>query len=294
MLIHANDLRSKFRTAGTWLPSHPSPESAARIITCGFSQLQRIGGGAQINMWHPKHVGTDATKPIPLQWVAIRQVEILFEGSHIELFNMEMENFKRSLRSFCACRAGGQRLAIVVGGIYQGTKASQDRLAFFDATLRDRLHDIVNILWLDEFSETFTGRAAGNTGSDITKLLPYVGTALGARQLFQKKTSAPSSFTNTHDMALNFISAVDAMPRSCAKEYSVLVGLKIPTHRPDNDIDWVTPHEFQRLPFMQALHSVFNTFGMDTPTTHHPRGHGDHMNYQKRADPAHFLRIAPC
>jgi hypothetical protein len=23
---------------------------------------------------------------------------------------------------------------------------------------------------------------------------------------------------------------------------------------------------------------------MDTPTTHHPRGHGDHMNYQKRGN----------
>ncbi|MEQ1653828.1 MAG: hypothetical protein ABL897_15200, partial [Hyphomicrobium sp.] len=120
MFVSSNNLSAWFQVAGAWIPSHPSPESADRVITCGFSQLQRIGGGAQINMWLPKTRNTPSITPnVPLQWAAIRQVEILFEGSHLELFDMDMDEFKRSLRFFNACRAGGQRLAVVIGGIYK-------------------------------------------------------------------------------------------------------------------------------------------------------------------------------
>lgn len=295
MFVSSNNLSAWFQVAGAWIPSHPSPESADRVITCGFSQLQRIGGGAQINMWLPKTRNTPSITPnVPLQWTAIRQVEILFEGSHLELFDMDMDEFKRSLRFFNACRAGGQRLAVVIGGIYKGAKAPQDHLAQFDAALRDRLQNIVNILWLDEFSAASARRTPGDTSWDIASLLPFVGTALGATQMFQRKTAVTASLINSHEQAAKFIVNIERMPKSSAREHNIFVGLKIPNHQPDNDIDWGPAPEFQRLPFMQALQSVFNTFGMDTPTAHHPRAHGDHMNCRKRAYPNHFLGVASC
>ena len=283
MLLNGTNLHDLFKVVGSWLPSQPSPESADRVMTCGFSMLQHIGAGARVNMWLPK-AGTEISHP-PLEWVAIRQVEVLQEGCHIELFDMEMEHFKRSLVYFNSARARGRRLAIILGGHYSRKTSSipNDHLVNFDNRFHDRLQSMVNLLWMQHMQEvTSRTKCRINEEWDVTSLLPHVGTTLNAMQLFRPKALMNSQQGHHHALARGFMDEIQRMPRQSVREHSVTVGLMLPKHQDDNDIDWGPSPEFSRAPFMNALFSVFGAFGMGTPTTHHPRSYGDHMDYQKR------------
>lgn len=283
MLINSQSLRGLFQVSGAWLPAQPSPESADRVMTCGFSMLQHIGAGARVNMWYPRKKESRAPLLARLEWLAIRQVEVLQEGSHIELFDMEMENFKRSLKFFNVARARSQRLVVVIGGTYKNPRANQDHLARFDHRFRARLQSMINMLWLDDMNAV-SGRVSGKAEDDwdITRLLPHVGATLGAKAIFNPVSIQRSEQAEHFAQAASFFDEIKQMPRQAAREHSIFVGLKIPKHQDDNDIDWGPAPEFQRLPFIQALQAVFQSFDMATPTTHHPRGHGDHMNFRKR------------
>jgi len=268
------------------MPAHPSPESADRIITCGLSLNQNVGMGAQINMWFPRQAIEPAQLSAidSLQWLAIRQIEILREGNHYELFELDMDNFKRSLRWFNASRAHGQRFIVIIGGSYRSIRNNQDHLVRFDHRFRNRLRSLVNMIWLDEMNAV-TRRHSGmadKTGDwDIATLLPQIGALFGAHKIFQRDVLQTIQSPH-YDLAMRFLAATRRLPCAAAKEHSVFVGLKIPQHQADNDVDWAPSSEGSRLNFAYALQSVFNTFGMDTPTAHHPRAHGDHMNYKRR------------
>lgn len=261
MLINGQSLHGLFQVAGAWVPSRPSPESADRTMTCGFSMLQHIGAGARVNMWFPRAAINEQQFSAPrLEWIAIRQVEVLHEGCHIELFDMEMENFKRSLKFFNAARARSQRLVVVIGGNYKNPRANQDHLARFDHKFRGRLQCMINMLWLNEFNAVAsrtTGRVGAGDSWDITSLLPNVGTVFEAQRIFNPSGLQSSSQAKQLILASQFLEEVRDMPRNAAREHSVYVGLKIPKHQDDNDIDWGPSPEFQRLPFIQALQAVF-------------------------------------
>ena len=284
MLIAQQNLRGLYQLARHWMPTLPSPESADRVLTCGMSYLQHIGGGGRINMWYPRQRAA-MPQASRLEWLAIRQVEVLYEGCHIELFDMEMENFKRSLKFFNVARARSIRLAVIIGGHYNNPRQNQDHLHRFDHRFRRRLQSMINMLWLDEMNAV-TRRTSSQADSradwDITALLPQLGTLLNAQQIFRPAALQHSPHGWHLDEARKFLGSVDNMPRQSARDHSVYVGLKIPKLQDDNDIDWGPAPEFQRLPFIQALQSVFGTFGMEMPSTHHPRGHGDHMHARKR------------
>ncbi len=287
MLTNSQNMRGLFQVAGAWVPTLPSPESADRVMTCGFSYLQHIGAGARVNMWVPlaeQQSYSPSDIPAKLDWIAIRQVEVLHEGCHIELFDMEMEHFKRSLKFFNAARGRSQRLVVMIGGRYRNPRANQDHLARFDHRFRRRLQSMINMLWLDEMNAV-TGRASGRSLPEewnIGQLLPHIGATFGAMQLFQPKSLQTSPQGQHYALATQFLHVVQAMPRQAAREHSIFVGLKIPKFQDDNDIDWGPAPEFQRLPFIQALQAVFRPFGMAMASTHHPRGHGDHMHCRKR------------
>ena len=286
MLMTSQSLRGLFQVSGAWLPAQPSPESAARVMTCGFSMLQHIGAGARVNMWYPRRTMNGIAPLLArIEWLAIRQVEVLHEGCHIELFDMEMENFKRSLKFFNVARARSQRLVVIIGGTYKNPRANQDHLTRFDHRFRARLQSMINMLWLDEMNAVtsrVTGKAGADDDWDIMRMLPNVGATFGAKEIFNPVAIQKSQQAEHFAQAADFLDEIKHMPRNSAREHSIFVGLKIPKHQDDNDIDWGPAPEFQRLPFIQALQSIFNAFDMDTPTTHHPRGHGDHMNFRKR------------
>lgn len=112
-------------------------------------------------MWFPRHAPTIVPFHQPkLEWLAIRQVEVMHEGCHIELFDMEMENFKRSLKFFNAARGRSQRLVVVIAGNYRNNRSNQDHLARFDHRFRGRLQSMINMLWLDEMN-TVINRTSG-------------------------------------------------------------------------------------------------------------------------------------
>jgi len=254
-----------------------------RVITFGYSQIQKVAGGATINLWRPRDLPEQYRKADKLEWAAIRQVEILQEGSHIELWDLNAHELWESFKYFRVGRARGCRLAIVVAGVYK-KPVNEDHLSSFDKELRERLQNMAGMLWLDELGKLYTQELKEHlekSSWNVTKSLPHVGTALNAIQVFRRDNPKFSGQLSQSRDAINFFTQLEGLSMEEGPKHDVMVGLKLPQHQADNDIDWGPTAEFSRMPFNSALKSIFNTFGLDCGQIHHLRGYGDHMNSKK-------------
>ncbi len=197
-------------------PLFISPAPAGRRITAGFSYVQRIGKSAAVDVWFPDALHETVEKiaaagqvpgpsVFPAEWAAVRQFELLREAGNLSIYDLDPEHLLRTIRDLTAhMHGGGYRVTVATIGSYAENEA-QDELAILDRNLQDRISSLINMLYLEEQSESINVTAAEKlqTGKwDYRTALPHVGVTLGARDLFWPRPVAATAKTVKHELGL--------------------------------------------------------------------------------------------
>ncbi len=244
-------------------------QQPGRTLVCGLSYLQRITRSGEITLWYP-HADYRGTLPRRLDWVAVRQIEILQESSNNLMESFDMMNRMECMKRFAAMRGGGQRLVVVTAGLDHPPPARNEKRQF-DQTLTDRLRRMDRIMWLDEFSR-HASRLLAPPQNNLAAALPHLYTTLNAATIFNRRKAG------IHDQAIAMLDRITAIPTGNDRiDHSVMVGLKMPKSDLRQDRFFTLTGDFQYIGFMGALASTFRMFNATVPTAMHLRSYGDHM-----------------
>ncbi len=175
------------------------PYPANRVITAGFTYLQRIGRAANYDIWFPEALrkqldamvtggSSISHEQFGAEWAAVRQFELLQESGNDSICDLDPTNLKRTTLDHANwMRGGGYRVTVATLGRY-AQDAVPDELAILDRRLQDAITQMIQMLYLEEESEkaniiTATQIAEGRW--DYRHALPHIGVVLGAGDLFQ-------------------------------------------------------------------------------------------------------------
>jgi hypothetical protein len=288
---------------------------AGRVISMSFASLQRIGKGATIDVWFPKEQraaisASNIQRIAPLQWAAVRQVELLQEAPNIAVEDMDVTRLYRSLFYLEKMSARGYRLVIAVAGHYVDCDKT-DELVLFDTTLQDRLQQIVNMLWLDEISRALSTKMTDLMTQqqwNFQQLLPHVGMTLGAMDLFDRPkayAAGGAPLKLKAQLAKLFIDNMAQLATARAIDHDVTVGLKLPELQGNHHWVYVPDGEATIHAFNSMLTDVFSKFdhinlrGLDGDgfsATRETKASTQHLGgYRHRLKPeseAHFRSLA--
>ncbi len=232
-----------------------------RRILAGFSYLQRIGKGAQTRLWFPEKWGGE-----PVEWAAVRQIELFQEAGNLAIDDLEISEIKRSFMAWHKMRAGGYRVVVLTLGRYEDAQEADD-LYILDKKIQDEVTRLIHFLYLAEQSEMASTAQACLLKNDLWTLdnsLPHVATALGGKRLFkpQKQTRAENAF-------------FDILARLPSRHiiHDVAAGLALPDASKEKNWVYLARGEHKPAAFFAALGDT-----MGIMINQHMRGHGDRMN----------------
>lgn len=244
-------------------------QQSGRTLVCGLSYLQRITRGGEITVWYP-HADYRGTLPPQLDWVAVKQIEILQESSNNLMESFDLMNRMECMKRFAAMRGGGQRLVVITAGLDKPPPARNEK-GLFDQTLTSRLRRMDRILWLDDFSRE-ASRLLQPRQNNLATVLPHVYTTLNAATIFNRRK------TGVHEQAIAMLERITAIPAAADRiDHSIMVGLKMPKNALRQDRCFRLTGDLQYIGFMDAIASTFRLFHATAPTAMHLRSYGDHM-----------------
>jgi hypothetical protein len=247
---------------------HLTPDMTGRIVTRGFSYLSRIGKGrAGMRLWEPP---AEAQKAAPqrLDWVSIKQIEILQEAGDNAIESLEIESGLWSIREMITMRAGGVRLVVITAGYSNPPKTVNDQKKL-DGMLDSRLRNFDRMQWFDEMSHSATDQVR-RSGLNIEERLPHVFTTMDAADVF--------GHTEKLDCAniRKFLEQIADVPVTKDINHTVMMGLKSPRSDLFNRRQFNRLSDRMQIPFMSALRMTYAHFGLSVHSQ--MRGYGDHMH----------------
>ena len=252
-----------------------SPEPAGRKITAGFSFIQRISKGANVDVWFPEAMRQILDKKIadghklvpqdfPAQWAAVRQFELLQEAGNYKVYDLKTDHLWRAMRDKeHSMRAGGYRVTIASIGSY-AKPGDEDDLEILDKRLQERLSTLTHVLYLEDESERINGETGGKLARgewDFRNELPHVGVTLGSRHLFRpvKEGAALTAADVRHKRAMTFFDIISQLPQRHIV-HDTAIGLQLPDLNSENEQPYCALGEDTLLGFNQLMTDLFTPF----------------------------------
>ena len=288
-----------------------SPKPAGRVITAGFTYLQRIGKAASYEVWFPDALKqklnahliagqTVGAQQFPAQWAAVRQFELLQESGNHKIYDLDPSNLKRATLDLSrSMRAGGYRVTVATLGCYAETSTG-DELEILDQHLQERIAQMIHMLYLDTQSDAVNTKIDEKLAAalwDYRVELPHVGMVLGASDLFTPEKAK----SRAHKQARQFFDILTQLPQNHIL-HDTAIGLQLPELSGENQWNYIASPEETLGAFNRVLNDVFDKFNHISlgrlheradatdeikASTLHLRGYGDHLN-----DHSHFYRGA--
>ena len=268
-----------------------SPAPAGRIITAGFTYLQRISKAASYDVWFPDALQRKldariaAGHPIgaeqfPAQWAAIRQFELLHESGNHKIYDLDPTNMKRTVLDLSkSMRAGGYRVVVATLGCYAETSTG-DELEILDRRLQEHIAQMIHMLYLDAQSDEANTKSDTKLAAaqwDYREQLPHVGMVLGAQNLFQrlddKETEEESQKTRDkkggsdarsfairkNRQARRFFDILSQLPQNHIL-HDTAIGLQLPELNGVNQWNYIASPDETLDAFNRVLNDVFDKF----------------------------------
>lgn len=249
-----------------------STAQAGRRITGGLSVLNRAGKGAFSRLWLPGEIARDearlSTHEFQAEWVAVREVDIARQYGNVMIYDMDVTNLHQTLRDHSRMTDDGYRLVVVTMGVYEQGAVYGDELRIFDQALRERVQQIVNIMWDIERGVQLSdvlSRGLWFRGWSEQRIFPDIGLNMAGLDLFYRqkswRTPHPRKKLN-YEMTRQFLDIVARLQRQHFHSDQVIYGIDIPTFR--NRYQWIylaDPGE-RVWDLNEAVADVFEKFDM--------------------------------
>ena len=259
-----------------------------RRITAGLSVLSRAGKGAFSRVWLPQNIlraaENLASHDFRAEWVAVREVDIARQYGNGMIYDMDVTDLRQTLRNHARMTDDGSRLVVVTMGTYEPGAAHGDELQIFDQELRDRVQQLVSILWDVErgqlMSDALTRQLWFNGWSD-QRLCPDIGLNLAGLDLFYRqkswRTPHPAKKLN-YELTRKFLDLVGALRRENFHSDQAMFGIELPAFSARNQWIYLAAGDEKIWTLNSALSDVFGKFdihakggiGIQPTTTHLP------------------------
>lgn len=276
------------------------PATGGRRITAGLSVLNRAGKGAFSRVWLPREIVRDAERlaahEFTAEWVAVREIDIARQYGNVMIYDMDVTRLMRTLRDHARMTDDGYRLAIVTMGCYEPGAAHGDELQIFDQELRDRVQQIVSILWDVErgaqLSDALTRQLWFKGWSD-RRLFPDIGLNLAGLDLFYRGKSwrapHPAKKLN-YELTRKFLDIVGSLRAKHFHSDQAMFGIELPEANNRNQWIYLAPEDEKIWLLNSCVRDVFGKFDIHAgggigiqPTTMHLPAYRHRQSVQKTA-----------
>ncbi len=248
---------------------------AGRRITAGLSVLNRAGKGAFSRVWLPQDIRRDTARlaqhEFKAEWVAVREIDIARQFGNHMIYDLDVNNLMKALRNHSRMADDGYRLVVVTMGTYEPGAAHGDELRIFDQELRDRVQQIVGILWDVErgqiMSDALTRQLWFNGWND-RRLFPDIGLSLAGMDLFyrQKSWRAPHPAKKlNYELTRKFLDLVGGLQRRNFHSDQALFGIELPKFSARNQWIYLPSGENTVRALHSTIRDVFSKFDIHTP-----------------------------
>jgi hypothetical protein len=282
-------------------------EQAGRKITAGLTVFNRAGRGTISRVWLPTPIMQDfdraSAHEFKVDWVAVREVDIARQYGNFMIYDMVMEEFNRmKWTHFDHSRMtdDGYRMIFVTMGTYEKpeTCAAGDELKIFDEELRERVQQIVSIMWDNE-----RGALAGDMltrqlwfkGWDERRIAADIAISLAGAEMFHgtkdwastrfKDNSAMDGWHKYNfvgrklnfELTKKFLQAVAALQQHHFHSDQVMFGIELPEFKKINQWIYLADPENKIYLFNNIIAAIYDKFDMTSlaqvygkqPTVHH-------------------------
>jgi hypothetical protein len=252
-----------------------SPAQAGRRITGGLSVLNRAGRGAFSKVWVPKAVAQDgelaANHQFDAEWVAVREIDIARQYGNHMIYDMKTDasnQLKWTHFDHSRMTDDGYRLVVVTMGVYDKPATRGDEWQIFDQNLRERMQQIVNIMWDVErgnlIGEALT-RQLWFKGWNDKRIAPDIGINLAGLDLFYNKkawrTPNPARKLN-FDLTRKFLDIVGGLRQDNFDSDQVMFGIDIPEFHKSNQWIYLAEGDHKIWEFNSVIASIYRGFDM--------------------------------
>lgn len=243
-----------------------APQTGRRIVA-GFSYLQRIGKGANTNIWFAK---PEQSFPNHIEWGAVRQFELLQEADNLAIDELDLTDHRRAFSTLMKMRGGGYRVTIITLGCYTDRHDADD-LHLLDMKIQNEITNLIHFLYLDELSQkgcTLFAKELDEGKWCYAEALPHVALTLKARKLY--KPERQNTKEETFFKILDLLSPRHIM-------HDTAIGLVLPDASKEKNWVYIASRESQFLTFQQTLTTLFENLDQERAVMCHMRGYGDRL-----------------
>jgi hypothetical protein len=245
---------------------------AGRRITAGLTVLNRAGKGAFSRVWLPQDILRDVEKlaqhDFQAEWVAVREIDIARQYGNVMIYDMDVTNLMKTLRDHSRMTDDGYRMVVVTMGTYEPGATHGDELQIFDQELRDRVQQIVSILWDVErgqvMSDALTRQLWFNGWSD-KRLFPDIGLNLAGLDLFYRskswRTPHPAKKLN-YELTRKFLDLVGGLQREHFHSDQAMFGIELPEFSDRHQWIYLAPEDEKIWTLNSCISDVFGKFDM--------------------------------
>jgi hypothetical protein len=278
-----------------------TPAQSGKRITAGLSIFNRAGRGNISKVWLPSAVSANlesaAAHQFQADWVAVREIDIARQYGNHMIYDMVMEEFNRmKWTHFDHSRMtdDGYRMVYITMGVYETPTTSRgDELQIFDQELRERVQQIVSIMWDAErgnmLSDSLT-RELWFKGWNDRRIAPDLGISLAGLELFYGSKDWKSNNTMdawnkynyvarrlNFDLTKKFLDVVAQLRGGNFHSDQVTTGIEIPEFNKVNQWIYLADPESKIYLFNNVIHSIYSKFDMtpiaerygQQPSVHH-------------------------
>lgn len=264
---------------------------SGRRITAGLSVFNRAGRGAHSKVWLPRETAEKLQSADDFQfqadWVAIREVDVARQYGNYMIYDMVMEEFNRmKWTHFDHSRMtdDGYRMVYITMGVYETpTTPRGDELEIFDQELRERVQQIVSIMWDADrgslLSDALT-RQLWFKGWDRRRIAPDIGITLAGAEMFHNTKDWASSTYERHnsmdgwqkynrvtrrlnfEMTKKFLDVVGELRQGNFHSDQVMSGIEIPEFNKINQWIYLADPENKIYLFNNIINAIYSKFDM--------------------------------
>ncbi|MEJ0063343.1 MAG: hypothetical protein WDO70_09120 [Alphaproteobacteria bacterium] len=252
--------------------------NTGRRITAGLTVVNRAGKGARSRVWLPGDVTRDPEKlaahEFKAEWVAVREIDIARQYGNDMIYDMDVESqnhLKWALYDHSKMTDDGYRMVVVTMGLYESSamlRGGGDELQIFDRALRDRVQQIVNILWdMDRGTKLSDAlnRQLWFKGWDEKLMLPDIGINLAGLDLLyrQKSWHTPNPVKKmNYTLTRKFLDLVGQLRRDNFHSDQVMFGIHIPEFDKSHEWIYLADGDQKIWEFNSVISSIYSKFDM--------------------------------
>ncbi len=249
-----------------------SSVAGGRRITGGLSVLNRAGKGGFSRVWLPRETVRDssalAEHQFKAEWVAVREVDIARQYGNVMIYDMDVTKLHQTIRDHARMSDDGYRLVVVTMGVYEPGAVHGDELEIFDQSLRERVQQIVNIMWDVErgkqLSDDMT-RDLWFKGWNEKRVAPDIGLNMAGLDLFYRqkswRTPHPAKKLN-YELTRRFLDIVADLRKQHFHSDQVMFGIDIPEFSDRHQWIYLANSDEKIWTFNSFIGDVFGKFDM--------------------------------